>query len=68
MTAQHGGAFLVRVSGLQTGKDYSSSGLVFSRPYLGRMVGQILGTVVCVIGMLLSLLFALWQILPLESG
>ena len=68
MRVQHGGALLVRISGLQTGKDYSGSRLMFSRPYLGRMVGQILGIVVCAIGMLLSLLFALWQIFPLESG
>lgn len=68
ITAQRAGAFLVRASGLQTGKDYSSSRVMFSRPYLGRMVGQILGIVVFGIGMLLSLLFALWQLFPLQSG
>jgi len=68
MTAQHAGTFLVRVSGLQVGKDYSGSRVMFSRPYLGRMVSQILGIVVCGIGMLLSLLFALWQIFPLQGG
>ena len=68
MTAQHAGMFLVHVSGLQTGKDYSGSRVMFSRPYLGRMVSQILGIVVCGIGALLSLLFALWQIFPLQGG
>jgi hypothetical protein len=68
MTAQRAGEFLVLISGLQTGKDYSSSRVMFSRPNLGRMVGQILGIVVFGIGMLLSLLFALWQLFPLQSG
>lgn len=68
MTAQQAGIFLVRVFGLQAGTDYSTSRIMFSRPYLGRMVGQILGIVVCGIGMLLSLLFALWQLFPLQSG
>src|SRR6266850_8176015 len=56
MTTQQRGVFLVRVSGLQTGKDYSGWRLMFARPYLGGMVGQILCIVVCAIGMLLSLL------------
>src|ERR671919_373930 len=52
LTAQSAGPFLVRVSGLQTGRDYSGSRVIFSRPYLGRMVGQILAIVFCGIGML----------------
>jgi len=67
MTAPRAGVYLVRVSGLQTGKDYSGSRVLLSRPYLGRMVGQILGIVVCAIGMLLSLLLALWQVFPLQG-
>jgi len=66
--AHQAGAFLVRVSGLEADKDYSGSRVMFSRPYLGRMVAQILGIVICGIGMLLSLLFASWQIFPLQGG
>ena len=68
MTAPRAGTYLVRVSGLQMGKDYSASRILLSRPYLGRMVGQILGIVVCAIGMLLSLLAASWQIFPLQGA
>ena len=62
------GPYLVRIAGLQSGADYSRSRIMFSRPYLGRMVLQILGIVICAIGMLLSLLLALWQVLPLQRG
>jgi hypothetical protein len=41
---------------------------MFSRPYLGRMVLQIIAIVICAIGMLLSLLLGLWQVLPLQQG
>jgi len=62
------GSYLVRVGGLQEGRDYSRCRIMFSRPYLGRMVLQIIGIVICAIGMLLSLLLALWQVLPLQQG
>jgi hypothetical protein len=62
------GSYLVRVLGLQTGADLSRSRIMLSRPYLGRMVAQIIGIVVCCIGLLLSLLFGLWQVLPLQHG
>jgi len=65
---QQSGSYIVRVIGLQAGADYSGSRIMLSRPYLARMVLQIVGIVVCAIGMLLSLLFALWQILPLQHG
>jgi hypothetical protein len=68
MTAQRAGDYLVRVAGLLANKDYSSSRILLSRAYLGRMVLQIIGIVVCAVGMLLSLLLALWQVLPLERG
>jgi hypothetical protein len=68
MTASRAGTYLVRIAGLQRDKDYSSSRMLLSRPYLGRMVGQIIGIVVCAIGMLLSLLLALWQLFPLQRG
>jgi len=68
MTAPRAGTYVVRIAGLQGEKDYSGSRLLLSRPYLGRMVAQILAIVVCAIGMLLSLLLALWQIFPLQSN
>ena len=68
VTVERPGSYLVRVGGLQPSADYSRCRIMFSRPYLGRMVLQIIGIVVCAIGMLLSLLVALWQILPLQQG
>jgi hypothetical protein len=67
MTAQRAGAYLMRVTGLQAGKDYSVCRILLSRPYLGRMVFQIIGIVVCAVGMLLSLILGSWQVLPLQS-
>lgn len=67
-TVPRPGAYLVRIGGLQPDADYSGSRVMFSRPYLGRMILQIIGIVVCAIGMLLSLLLALWQVLPLQQG
>jgi hypothetical protein len=67
MTAQRAGAYLMRVTGLQAGKDYSACRILLSRPYLGRMVLQIIGIVICGVGMLLSLLLGSWQVLPLQS-
>lgn len=63
----HPGSYLVRVLGRQTGAE-SSGRIMLSRPYLGRMFGQIMGIVVCGTGLLLSLLLALWQVLPLQRG
>ncbi len=62
------GSYLLRALGLQTGADFSRSRIMLSRPYLGRMVAQIIGIVICGIGLLLSLLFGLWQVLPLQQG
>jgi hypothetical protein len=67
MTAQRAGTYLMRVTGLQASKDYSACRILLSRPYLGRMVLQIIGIVICGIGMLLSLLLGSWQVLPLQS-
>ena len=60
MIAARTGVYAVRVEGLQPGKDYSSYRLILSRPYMGRMVLQIVALVVCGVGMLLSLIWALW--------
>jgi len=65
---QREGPYLLRITGLQPGADYSGSQVMLSRPYLARMVVQIIGIVAFAIGMLLSLLLALWQILPLQHG
>jgi hypothetical protein len=65
---QRPGQYLVRIAGLQSDADYSRSRIMFSRPYLGRLALQIIGIVICAIGMLLSLLLALWQVLPLQRG
>ena len=62
------GRYLVRVLGLQPETSYSSSRIMLSRPYLGRMVLQIIGIVFCAIGLLLSVLLGLWQVLPLQEG
>ena len=66
--AQREGSYLMRITGLQSDADYSGSRIMLSRPYLGRMILQILGIVFFAIGMLLSLLLALWQVLPLQHG
>ena len=68
VTVERPGSYLVRVGGLKPGGDYSRCRIMFSRPYLRRMVLQIIGIVICAIGMLLSLLLALWQVLPLQQG
>jgi len=68
VTVERPGSYLVRVCGLKPGADYSRCRIMFSHPYLGRMVLQIIGIVICAIGMLLSLLLALWQVLPLQQG
>ncbi len=68
VTVQRPGSYLVRVDGLQPGADYSRCRIMLSRPYLGRMVLQIISIVICAIGTLLSLLLALWQVLPLQQG
>lgn len=68
MTVQRAGAYTVRVAGLHAEKDYSRSRLLLSRPYLGRMVLQIVGIVLCAIAMLLSLLLISWQVFPLQQN
>jgi hypothetical protein len=65
---QNTGSYLVRITGLQPGADYSGSRIMLSRPYLARIILQIILIVLCAIGMLLSLLLALWQVLPTQQG
>ena len=62
------GSYLVCVLGLEPGKDYSSIRVLISRPYLGRMILQIIGIVFSAILLLLSLLLLLWQVLPLQTA
>jgi hypothetical protein len=68
VTLSDAGAYRVRVTGIQSGHDCSRYRIMLSRPYLGRLVLQIIGIVICGIAMLLSLLLALWQVSPLERG
>jgi hypothetical protein len=66
--AERPGEYLVRVIGLEPGKDYGRSKVLLSRPYLGRMILQILTIVFCGVGLLGSLILALWQLFPLQGG
>jgi hypothetical protein len=52
----------VRVKGLAPDTNYSTSHVVLARPHLARMAMQIVGLVVCGVGMLLSLLWGLWLV------
>jgi hypothetical protein len=55
------GVYAARITGMQPGKDYSDYRLIVSRPYMGRIVLQVLGIVLCGIGLLLSLIWAAWR-------
>ena len=68
ITVKRPGPYLVRIAGLGNAADCSRSRIMLSHPYLGRMALQIMGIVICAIGMLLSLLLVLWQVLPLQQG
>src|SRR5258707_1203684 len=52
MTA-HAGVYVVRITGLQIGKNYSDYRLILSRPYMGRIAMQVVGIMLCGVGMLL---------------
>lgn len=56
----HAGAYIARIAGLQPDRDYSDHRLILSRPYMGRIAMQVVGIVVCGVGMLLSLVWAAW--------
>jgi hypothetical protein len=60
LTAPRAGVYVVRMGGLDPGKDYSKYRLLLSRPYLGRMALQIIGIVFCAVGMLLCVIWAAW--------
>jgi hypothetical protein len=66
--AARAGIYQVRIVGLQAGNDYSSHRLMLSRPYMGRMVMQILAIVFCGVGMLLSVIYAAWLAGWLKPG
>jgi hypothetical protein len=61
LTAGSSGAYLVKITGLTAGKNYSDYRLILSRPYLGRMAVQIVGIVVCAVGMLGCVIWAAWS-------
>ncbi|HEX2099511.1 MAG TPA: hypothetical protein VHF69_02540 [Candidatus Synoicihabitans sp.] len=52
----------IRVIGLTAGANYPEYHVILARPHLARMAVQIIGLVLCGVGMLLSLLWALWQL------
>lgn len=62
MRAPRAGVYVVRANGLNPGQDYSNYHILLSRPYIGRMALQIIGIVFCGVGMLLTLLWACWQL------
>jgi hypothetical protein len=68
MVVSRPGSYIVRVAGMTADKDYSTYRLLFSRPYLGRMAFQIVGIVLCGVGMLLCLLWSLWLMGVMKSG
>ena len=68
VVAEHAGEYLIRVVGLESSRDYSRCKVILSRPYLGRMILQIVAIIFCALGLLGSLLLALWQLFPLQQG
>jgi hypothetical protein len=50
----------VLMKGLAPDANYSAYNLVLARPHLARMAVQIVGLVICGVGALLSLIWALW--------
>jgi hypothetical protein len=68
MTIPRAATYEARVSGLSLGKDYSNYRLIFSRPYLSRMTMQIIGIVVCGLGMLGCLIWGLWLAGLMKQG
>jgi hypothetical protein len=68
MTIPRSATYVARVSGLIPGKDYSSYWLIFSRPYFSRMALQIVGIVVCSVGMLGCLIWGVWLAGLMKQG
>jgi hypothetical protein len=60
--------YVARIFGLNPGKDYSKYRLIFSRSYLGRMTLQIVGIVVCGVGMLGCLIWSAWLAGLMKQG
>jgi hypothetical protein len=60
VTLPQAGAYVIRAHGLQADKDYSDYRVVLSRPFMGRLVFQIVGIILCAGGMLGSLIWGLW--------
>jgi hypothetical protein len=50
----------IRVKGLAADGNYSEYNIILARPHLARMALQIVGLVLCGVGMLLSLIWGLW--------
>lgn len=58
----------IRVKGLTLDQNYSAYHVVLARPHLARMALQIVGLVMCGVGMLLSLLWGLWLLGVLKAS
>lgn len=59
MTAREG-KYFVRVGNVRLGADYSTTRVILSRPYMGQLVGRIIGLVFCAVGALGSLIWGAW--------
>lgn len=68
LTFAQPGPLTLRVKGMAPDVNYSTHHLVLSRPHLARMALQIVGLVLCGVGMLLSLLRGLWLMGVLKTG
>ena len=54
------GTYLARVHHIREGADHANTHLVISRPYAGRLAGQIVALVLCSAGALGCLIWAVW--------
>jgi hypothetical protein len=67
-TVLRAGMYRARISGLQAGKDYSRYRLQISRPYLSRLILQIIILVFCGVGMLLDVIWVAWMAGWMKAG
>ena len=68
LTLSEPDTLIFRVTGLTPQGRQAESHIVLARPHLARMALQIVGLVVCGVGMLLSLLGGLWTMGVLKSS
>jgi hypothetical protein len=68
LTLAQPGELTLRVKGLAPDANYTAYHIVLARPHLARIALQVVGVVVCGVGMLLSLLRALWLMGVLKAA